>query len=108
MEKLNIMEKMAGKIILLEIDGTVNSYTYTDFQNKLYSLIDKSPVCIDMSKVINLSSAGLGVLMTALEAGQEKGNNLLIMNPSEVVVMAIESTGFSDMFKKISSLSEIE
>lgn len=94
-------------LILLEIEGSLNSYTYTDFQDKLYSLVERSNVCVDMSGVSNLSSAGLGVLMSAMEAAEDKGYQLSILKPSEVVKMAIDSTGFGDMFKMVQSVSEI-
>jgi len=97
-----------GTIRLIELDGSINSYTYTDFQDKLYTCIEKSTVVIDMSKVVNLSSAGLGVLMSAMETGEEKGHRLYIMKPSQIVTMAIDSTGFIDMFKIITSVNEIK
>ena len=108
MEQLHVSEKKMEGYILLEVEGTVNSYTYTDFQDKVYKLMEQNTVCLDMSKVINLSSAGLGVLMSAQEAGEEKGNKLYILTPSDVVKAAIESTGFSNLFKLVASQEDME
>ena len=107
MDHLNITEREGEGYILLEVMGTVNSYTYTDFQQRVYDLIRKTNLVLDMSRVTNLSSSGLGVLMSAVEDGEECGNKLFIMNPSEIVRLAIESTGFGDMFTVVRSIAEV-
>ena len=89
------------------MEGTINSYTYGDFEKKIYSAIKNSNVVLDLAKVTNMSSSGLGVLMSAYDDGQESGHSIFILNPSEVVRLAIDSTGFSDMFKVIHSIDEI-
>ncbi|MFP4363063.1 MAG: STAS domain-containing protein [Spirochaetia bacterium] len=107
MEQLDVIDKKIeapiGKVTFLTLEGSVNSYTYSDFQDKLYSLVENTHTCIDMSKVVNLSSAGLGVLMSAMETAEENGFRLYIMNPSNVVDLAINSTGFREMFLIIDS-----
>lgn len=107
MENISIAEKSGSNYTLLEIAGTINSYTYTEFQVKVYSLIKKGNLVLDLSRVTNLSSSGLGVLMAALDDGEENGNRLYIMKPSEIVRLAIESTGFSELFTVIHSLTEV-
>jgi anti-sigma B factor antagonist len=107
MDHLNITERKGDGYALLEVIGTVNSYTYTDFQQRVYSLIKTTNLVLDMSRVSNLSSSGLGVLMSAVEDGQESGHKLYIMSPSEIVRLAIESTGFSELFPIIRSANEV-
>jgi anti-sigma B factor antagonist len=107
MENISIIEKTGSNYSLLEVSGTINSYTYTEFQEKVYSLIKVTNLVLDLSRVTNLSSSGLGVLMSALDDGETAGNKLYVMKPSEVVRLAIESTGFSEMFTVIYSLTEV-
>lgn len=107
MENITIIEKSGPNYNLLEVAGTVNSYTYTEFQDKVYDLIKKENLVLDLSRVTNLSSSGLGVLMAALDDGSECGNKMYVMKPSEIVRLAIESTGFKDMFTVIYSLTEV-
>lgn len=107
MENISIVEKTGSNYALLEVSGTINSYTYTEFQNKVYGLIMETNLVLDLSRVSNLSSSGLGVLMAALDDGAANGNKLYVMKPSEVVRLAIESTGFSEMFTVIYSLTEV-
>jgi anti-sigma B factor antagonist len=107
MENISITEKTGSNYALLEVSGTINSYTYTEFQAKVYSRIKETNLVLDLSRVTNLSSSGLGVLMSALDDGEESGHKLYVMKPSEVVRLAIESTGFSEMFTIIYSLTEV-
>jgi len=107
MESITIVEKAGPNYALLEVSGTVNSYTYTEFQQKVYSLIKETNLVLDLSRVVNLSSSGLGVLMAAVDDGEDEGHKLYVMNPSEIVRLAIESTGFEDMFPVIYSLTEV-
>ncbi len=107
MDHLNITERQGETYILLEVIGTVNSYTYTEFQQRVYGIIESRSLVLDMSRVSGLSSSGLGVLMSAVETGLEKGRRLYIMNPSEIVRMAIDSTGFPDLFPIIRSVNEV-
>lgn len=107
MDHLNISERPGDNYVLLEIIGTINSYTYSDFQQRVYTLIEQTNLVLDMSRVSSLSSSGLGVLMSAIEIGQERGHKLYILNPSEIVRLAIESTGFPELFQIIRSIHEV-
>ncbi len=107
MDDLIINQETTDKYLLLKVEGTINSYTYGSFEEKVYSGIKEKNVVMDLAKVTNMSSSGLGVLMSAHDDGEENGHEIFILNPSEVVKMAIDSTGFSDMFKVIHSLDEV-
>lgn len=107
MDNLTITSTKRDSYELLKVEGTVNSYTYVEFENKVYNAVKNTSLILDLSKVSNLSSSGLGVLMSANEEGEENGHKVYIMQPSEVVKMSIDSTGFSDMFNFIQSLDEV-
>ncbi|MGP1577356.1 MAG: STAS domain-containing protein [Treponema sp.] len=107
MENLSITEKMTDNFVLLTIVGSINSYTYREFETKMYGHIKNYSVVADFSRVTSLSSSGLGILMAAFDDGEETGHKIYIMNPSEIVKMAIDSTGFSDVFTIIHSLNDI-
>ncbi|MGP1594909.1 MAG: STAS domain-containing protein [Treponema sp.] len=107
MENLAITEKMTDNFALLTIVGSINSYTYREFESKIYGHIQNCSVVLDLSRVTSLSSSGLGILMAASDEGEETGRKIYIMNPSEIVKLAIDSTGFSDAFNIIHSISDI-
>lgn len=108
MENLEIKEEERENCIVLSISGNLNSYTYGDFEEKIYSAIKKNNVVLELAQVTNMSSSGLGVLMSAHDDGEDVGNKIFILNPSEIVRLAIDSTGFSDMFKIIHSIDEVQ
>jgi len=107
MDHLHISERVNDTYVLLELIGVINSYTYSEFQERVQEMTNRSNLVLDMSRVSNLSSSGLGVLMAAVEDGQERGHKLYIMNPSEIVRLAVESTGFPEFFPIISSVNEV-
>lgn len=107
MNNLLIKETKTANYTVLAIDGDVNFYTYGDFEKKIYDGIKEKDLVLDLSKVVGMSSSGLGVLMSAT-SDEEDGHKLYILNPSELVKMVIDSTGFSDAFKIIHSLDEIQ
>ncbi len=90
--------------LLLTVTGPINSYTFTDFQEKLTKAITQADTAVDMEHVTALSSAGIGVIMTAMEDAQATGNGFAIVNPSEAVRLAIDSTGFGDQFPIVKTL----
>ncbi len=98
MNQLNIEERREGTFTVLVLTGPVNSYTFTEFQDRVYRTVRETDTAVDMEHVTTLSSAGLGALMVALEDAEAAGKKLWILKPSEIVRLAIESTGFSDRF----------
>ena len=107
MENLIITESKVADCLLLAVEGTVNLYTSGDFEKKVYSAIKDNDVILDLSKVGTLSSSGIGVLMTAHNESEENGHKMYILNPAKDVKMALDSTGFSDVFRMIRSIDEI-
>ncbi len=107
-KKLSIDVSDKGNYYLIKVSGSINSYTYDDFQKQLYNAIEEKNVCIDLSEVDILSSAGLGTIMYAIEKGEEKKHKVYILNPSKIAYESIESTGFKEMFNIISSIDQIK
>ncbi len=107
MEQLTIVEKKGANYILLEVTGNINSYTYTDLQTKIVECVKESELILDLDHVKTISSSGLGALMVGYEDGETFGHKLYIMNPSKIVKLAIESTGFADYFPVIHSITEV-
>lgn len=107
MENLIITESKVADCLLLAVEGSVNLYTSGDFEKKVYSAIKDNDVVLDLSKVGTLSSSGIGVLMTAHNESEENGHKMYILNPAKDVKMALDSTGFSDVFRMIHSIDEI-
>ncbi|OJF76911.1 MAG: anti-sigma F factor antagonist [Treponema sp. CETP13] len=108
MEQLGIQEKEGSNYILLNLSGTINSYTFSEFQKKAYEYIKKANLVLDMGNVLDIDSSGLGVILGVFNESEETGNKLYIMHPSLAVAEALESTGFLESFNRIYSVTEVD
>ncbi|MBO5137235.1 MAG: STAS domain-containing protein [Spirochaetaceae bacterium] len=107
MEQLKIQEKKGANYALLELVGSIDSYNFTEFQQKAFSLIRSTNLVLDLSEVISMDSSGLSVILGAYTTGEDAGNTLYIMRPSTGAHKAIESTGFIDTFHIIQTVTEV-
>ena len=107
MEQLKLLEKKGANYVLLEASGTINSYTFSEFRAKLYSLVRDTNVVVDMSLVTNIDSSGLGVILAAFNEAEDSGYRFYIMRPSIEARKALDSTGFTDTFSLIQSVTEV-
>lgn len=108
MEQLTLTEKNGANYILLELTGTLDSYTSAEFQTKVYDYIKTTNVVLDMSQVEKIDSTGMGILMAGFNDGLDNGKKLYILTPSPTVREAIDDTGFSDTFYFIHSVTEVD
>ena len=107
MDTLKITEKRGANYILLELGGVISSYTFSDFREKAYTYIQEKNLVVDLSNVQSIDSSGLGVFMATFNDGIETGRVFYIMNPSVEALNAINSTGFTDTFNIIHSVTEV-
>jgi anti-anti-sigma factor len=107
MTQLDIIVHNEHHRLLLSVSGPINSYTFTDFQEKVYKAIAQADTAVDMEHVTALSSAGIGVIMTAMEDAETTGHGFALVNPSEAVKIALDSTGFGDRFPVVKTLKQV-
>ena len=101
MDRLSLFVRDGGGRVFVEVEGAVDVATYAEFQMKLHSLMRRSDVIVDMSRVRCLSSSGLGAIIAAMEGGSEWGTRLFLLKPSAIVRLAIEASGFGYLFPVI-------
>lgn len=107
MEQLTITEKIGANYKLFDLDGAINAYTLSEFQQKIYAAILENNVVLDMSKVVALDSSGMGVIMAAFNDGIETNHKLFLMALSNESEKALAVTGFKDTFLIINSVTEV-
>ncbi|MBP5443751.1 MAG: STAS domain-containing protein [Treponema sp.] len=107
MDQLTIHEKSGANYMLFELAGSVNGYTLAEFQEKVYSYIQDTNVVLDMSEVLSIDAAGVGVVLAGINDGEEHNTQIFIMNPSESARHALERTGFLDTFNIIHGITEV-
>lgn len=107
MEQLKIQERKGANYSLLELSGVLDSYNFTEFQQKAYALVKDNNLVIDLSNLSSIDSSGISTIFGSITLGQEFGRTLYIMNPSPEARKALSSTGFMDNFNIIFSVTEV-
>lgn len=107
MEQLTITQKEGAEYILYELNGALNAYTVVNLQSKLYKSIQKYNVVLDMSNVVELDAAGMGTIMAAHNDAEEYKTKLFLMSLSNEVDKVVLATGFKNLFRIISSVTEV-
>lgn len=108
MEQLSITEKEGANYILYEISGVMNTYTITELAEKLDENIKKSNIVADLERVEAIDSVGVGLIMATFNDGEDCGHNFYIMNPSPSARIALEETGFYNVFSIIHAVTEVQ
>ncbi|MBQ5472467.1 MAG: STAS domain-containing protein [Treponema sp.] len=106
MEQLTVTKKDGNNYTEYELAGAFNAYTAPTVQNKIYKSIAKMNVVLDLSKVEELDSAGMGVIMAAHNDAEEFNTKLYLLSPSNEVENELLETGFRDLFRIITSVTE--
>ena len=94
--KISMTKDGAEYTFLLE--GRLDTITSPDLESKINEVIgDAKKLTLDLSKLDYISSAGLRVLLGALQAMEGKGD-MVVRNISESVREVFDLTGFSNLF----------
>lgn len=107
MEQLKIQEKRGPNYTLLELFGVLDSYNFTELQQKAFVVVKEKNLVLDLSGIASMDSSGLSVILGSSTLGEEHGRRLYIMSPSAGARKALEATGFMDMFNIIYSITEV-
>ncbi len=96
-----------GSWTVLTVNGPINSYTFNELQEKTMRHAGRVDMAVDLAGVSSMTSAGIGVMLAAVEDAEAVGKRFVIVAPSEVARLAIESTGFADRFPTVPSLKDL-
>ena len=93
---LKITPKVEKKKALITLEGRLDTLSAREFDKVFTSLIDSvDEAVIDCKELEYISSAGLRVLLFAINAKQ-KDNWLKLINVNERVMEILDMTGFTD------------
>lgn len=107
MTGISIQVEEQNDYIILTISGPINSYTFTELQEKIGKYAGKNNLAINLNGVTTMTSAGIGVILAAIEDAEAAGKKIFIVAPSEIARLAMESTGFMDSFPILQSIKEL-
>lgn len=96
-----------GSWTILTVNGPINSYTFNELQEKTMRHAGRVDMAVELSGVSSMTSAGIGVLLAAIEDAEAAKKRFIVVAPSEVARLAIESTGFSERFPAVASLKDL-
>ena len=95
---LNISVKTEGAEYTFLLDGRLDTLTSPDLDSKVKEVIgDAEKLVFDLEKLEYISSAGLRVLLGAVQGMEGKGE-MVVRNLSRAVRDVFDLTGFSLMF----------
>lgn len=95
---LNISVSNDGAEYTFLLDGRLDTITSPDLEAKINEVVgDATKLTLDLSKLEYISSAGLRVLLGALQAMDGKGE-MVVCNLTQSVREVFELTGFGRLF----------
>ena len=95
---LNIEVKKNGAEYIFLLDGRLDTITAPDLESKINEAVtDATKLILDFEKLEYISSAGLRVLLGAVQAMEGKGE-MVVRNLTRPVREVFDLTGFSRMF----------
>ena len=96
---MNIVKKLNGSELLLEVEGAIDSTTAPEFNTVLEeSLNGITSLIIDFKKVDYISSAGLRVLLVACKTMSKQGD-MVVRNANNNIMDIFTMTGFVNILK---------
>ena len=86
---------------VVSVQGFLDANTFEDFDQSLNSLFESSVynVAVDLTKLEYISSAGAGVLISAMSISREHGGQIVLVGPNEGVQEVFDLLGISQIFK---------
>jgi len=97
-------------VVILGIKGFIDVNAAPQFEFQLNKLIEDGQVCvvIDMTKVVYISSAGIGVIVGMLKKFRDQGGgDVKIMHASPKILRVFESIGLTELVDFLTSETEI-
>ena len=96
MGDLKISKKTEGAEMTIELSGRLDTNTSPEFESLIETSLDGvEKLIIDLKELAYISSAGLRVLLTALQIMEDQGS-MVVRNVSQEVMDVFEITGFID------------
>lgn len=108
MEKLQIDLQEQNHVILVRLQGALDTETADSFDQALSQLIQKGKQAflIDLQGVDYISSAGIGVLVGCLNQIQDQGGQLKLAHLTPRVARALSMLSLLDLFETFDAIPD--
>jgi anti-sigma B factor antagonist len=97
---MNLVEKVAGDITVVEAHGRLDSTTAKEFGDRLMAMVHagRSHVVVDLNDIAYISSAGFRALIIVERTAEERQGKLALCGMSGEVTRLFEIGAFTDLF----------
>jgi anti-sigma B factor antagonist len=101
---MEITKRKSGDTIVLELSGSLDIYTATDFKTYLQANVtaQQSKVVVNMEKLSYIDSSGIGMLIKSLNYIKELNGQLQLANLKESLQKIFKVAGLTAYFQFIS------
>ena len=97
---MNVNIKADGNIVIISIEGSIDSKTAGDLQSQIMEKVSETNnVLLDLTKVDYVSSAGLRVLLMIYRQIKLKNGKVILVGVSEEIKDVMSMTGFINFFE---------
>ncbi|MHC1706402.1 MAG: STAS domain-containing protein [Bacteroidales bacterium] len=105
---MEFVEKKQGNILILELNGRLDTTNYTLVEKKINTLLDSGEklFLINCEKLDYISSSGLRVLLALLKRLGQTNGKLVLCCLNENISEIFEIAGFSSIFNIKKSIEE--
>jgi anti-sigma B factor antagonist len=96
---MNISTRNVGDILVIDIEGKLNTQTAVPALEELLQCLESSPgrVLISLAPLVFVSSAGLRVILRATRQVRGYGGELIVTGAQGVVKEVLEISGFDSL-----------
>ncbi|MFP4368957.1 MAG: STAS domain-containing protein [Candidatus Kapaibacterium sp.] len=105
---MKIHENTLGKYKIIKPEGRINAANYEEFNRALDKAVSTDEhIVVECTELSYISSAGMKSLLAYLKKCKEMDKELLLVNLQPKIKEIFDITGFTNMFRIYSSLSEV-
>ena len=108
MNEFDVERKDKEEISVVYLKGYLDAHTAPDFEKMLQDLVDENRIhiVVNLSELLYISSAGLGVFMGFIEDIRSKGGDIKLAELTDKVFRVFDLLGFPVLYEIFKQESE--
>lgn len=97
---MKVEKEKTGSVMVLEISGKLDAVTAPDLEKEIVGLIEGGDVqlCLDLSDLMYISSAGLRVMLMAAKKIRQKEGKIVLCALQDQIREVFDIAGFTPLF----------
>jgi anti-sigma B factor antagonist len=109
MLNFELRSEMAGKSVLVEIEGDFDLQVGERVADELARIESKEPelLVLDLHRVSFLDSTGMGIVAAAQARATEAGRRFVVVRPPAGVIRAFEISGLTEHLTMVGDATEV-